>query len=351
MTLFEQVQKGQFLAATCDLSRPFKCGEWFLKSGLHCKLLYRGVLQITPRELTGDGKDIILSSGIHGDETTPVELIQYLAEGILCGQIHPVHRLLLVIAHPEAINHNRRFISENMNRLFEVRNPERNVECQIANELQWAVNSFYGTSTAIKPERWHLDLHCAIRPSKHVTFAISPYTDKHTRSNKLFSFLHHAKLEAVLLAHTPSFTFSWYSAEYHCAQALTIELGRVAPLGQNDLTAFTYFRDAMLHLITEVDLPIIWTDAVEVYQVSRTIMKNTDTFYFNFGDDLANFHFFNEGEAFAGDENIIYAAGSRGEAIVFPNRHVALGQRAVLMVKKANLIFDEQVRVCIKHDN
>lgn len=348
MTLIEQIKRGQFLKATCDFSQPFVAGEWVLDSGLHCQLLYRGVLQITPRELASDAKDIVLSSGIHGDETAPVELVQQIASSVVLGQIQPVHRLLLIIAHPEAINHQQRFMAENMNRLFQVRNFEKNNECRIANALQLAINSFYGTSIAIKPERWHLDLHCAIRPSQHDTFAISPYTDKQTRSNKLFSFIHHAKLDAVLLSNTPSPTFAWYSAEYHGAQALTVELGRVGKLGQNDFTVLVPFQDAILQLITDVTLPIIWTNEVEVYQVSRTIVKRHPEFLFTFDDDVANFTFFAEGHEFAVDGDKKYVADTHGEAVVFPNRHVVVGQRAVLMVKKASLIFDEQVRVYAK---
>ncbi len=351
MTLIEQIKRGQFLKATCDFSQSFVAGEWVLDSGLHCQLLHRGVLQITPRELACDAKDIVLSSGIHGDETSPIELIQQVALGVVLGHIQPIHRLLLIIAHPEAINHQQRFMAENMNRLFQVKNPDRNNECRIANALQLAINSFYGASVAIKPERWHLDLHCAIRPSQHDTFAISPYTDKQTRSNKLFSFIHHAKLDAVLLSNRPSPTFAWYSAEYHGAQALTVELGRVGKLGHNDFTLLTSFKDAMLQLITDVALPIIWTSDVEVYQVSRTIVKYHPEFYFTFNDDVANFTFFAEGDEFAVDGSQTYSASVGGEAVVFPNRHVILGQRAALMVKKANLIFDEQVRVCAKNNS
>ncbi|MEC6814231.1 succinylglutamate desuccinylase [Photobacterium toruni] len=346
MTLIEQIKQGRFLEATCDFSQPFIAEEWVLDSGLHCQLLYRGVLQITPRELSSDAKDIVLSSGIHGDETSPIELIQQIVSDIVLGHIQPIHRLLLIIAHPEAINCQQRFMTENLNRLFQVRNSEKNNECTIANALQVAINSFYGTSIAIKPERWHLDLHCAIRPSLHDTFAISPYSDKPTRSNKLFSFIHHAKLDAVLLSNKPAPTFAWYSAEYHGAQSLTIELGRIGKIGHNDFTLLRPFRDAMVQLITDAALPIVWTNDVEVYQVSHTIVKRHSEFYFTFNDNVANFTFFAEGDEFAVDGSQIYTATIGGEAVVFPNRKVAIGQRAALMVKKANLIFDEQVRVC-----
>lgn len=346
MTFVDEVKKGRFLSATCDFSLPFTTGEWILESGIHCKLLQRGVLQITPIEQISTAKDIVLSSGVHGNETAPIELIQQLAEGILLGHIEPVHRLLLIIAHPEAINNKTRFIDENMNRLFKIRNPERNLDCKIANQLQEAVNSFYGASTAIQPEKWHLDLHCAIRRSEHYTFAISPYSHKLSRSNSLFSFIQYAKIEAVLLANTPSSTFSWFSAEYHGAQALTIELGKVADFGENDLTLLTYFSHAVMKLITESTLPISWNNDVEVYRVNRTLLKQSETFSFSFPNDLPNFTFFEEGTYLGGDKEQEFIVDEKGEAVVFPNANVALGQRAALMVKKAHIIFDEQIRLC-----
>ena len=208
MTFLDEVKKGRFLAATCDFSLPFIGAEWRLPSGIQCTLTHRGVLQITPAQLDDESKDIVLSSGVHGNETASIELIQQLAEGILLGRIQPVHRLLLIIAHPEAINQQTRFIKENMNRLFREHNPERNVDCVFANQLQDAVHQFYEGSPTVQPERWHLDLHCAIRSSLHYTFAVSPQSNKTSRSRALFSFLEQAKLEAVLVADTPSFTFS-----------------------------------------------------------------------------------------------------------------------------------------------
>ncbi|WP_061012145.1 succinylglutamate desuccinylase [Photobacterium leiognathi] len=346
MTFVDEVKRGRFLSATCDLSLPFVPADWVLESGIHCQLLQRGVLQITPNEQISTAKDIVLSSGVHGNETAPIELVQQLAEGILLGHIEPVHRLLLIIAHPEAINHKTRFIEENMNRLFKVRNSERNIDCKVANQLQEAVNSFYGVSTAVQPERWHLDLHCAIRPSEHYTFAISPYSHKHSRSNSLFSFIQHAKIEAVLLANDPSSTFSWFSAEYHGAQALTIELGKVADFGNNNLALLAHFSRAMMKLVTESSLPITWNNDVEVYRVSRTLLKQSDDFNFSFPDDLPNFTFFDEGVYLGSDSGEAFIADEKGEAVVFPNANVALGQRAALMVKKAHIIFEEQIRLC-----
>ncbi|MEJ2762912.1 succinylglutamate desuccinylase [Photobacterium sp. MCCC 1A19761] len=346
MAFLKQVKKGRFLKATLDLTSPFEPGEWALDSGVQCKMPMRGVLDITPSALNGTEKDIVLSSGVHGDETSPVELIQRLAEGILKGEIIPAHRLLLIIAHPEAINAHTRFVTENMNRLFKAQNDARNVDCITANALQQAVSDFYHGSSQAQPDRWHLDLHCAIRDSRHYTFAVSPYTDNPTRSNRLFAFLQRAQIDAVLLSNSASPTFSWYSAEYFSAQALTMELGKVARFGENDLTLLEGFYNAMLALVTENDVPLEWYgETISVYKVTRTLTKHTDAFQFTFPADQANFTHFEEGALLGSDEGVEYTAAPGGEAVVFPNPNVAIGQRACLLVKKTRVNFREQVTV------
>jgi succinylglutamate desuccinylase len=345
MTLLHEVKQGHFLSATRDLSQPFEAGDWSLKSGVHCALTHRGVLQITPPHLASTAKDIVLSSGVHGNETAPIELIQQLARGILLGEITPAHRLLLIISHPEAINRHTRFIEENMNRLFREYNPERNVDCVAANRLQDAVNDFYASSPHAQPERWHLDLHCAIRSSLHYTFAVSPHSHLPSRSNRLFSFLEQAQIEAVLIAKSPSFTFSWFSGERHGAQAVTVELGKVNKFGENDLSILSQFNQTMLSLVTDLELPVAWRHEVAIYRVHRTLVKRTAELSFNFPDNLANFTFFSEGTHLGREPGQEFIAEAGGEAAVFANPNVAVGQRAALMVKKTRLIFDDQVRI------
>lgn len=339
MTYTDWVQRGQWLAATCDMSLPFTQEEWTLPSGILCRSLDRGILEFNPPQFPAQTKDIILSSGVHGNETSPIELLDRLVRDIMAGRLELSHRLLVMIAHPTAINNQTRFIEENLNRLFQVKNEPRNLECDIANNLQDIVSNFYGRSTAVAPERWHLDLHCAIRKSQHYRFALSPFTDKPTRSASLFSFIQQANLDAVLLSNRPSSTFSWHSAEYFGAQALTIELGQVAPLGRNDLTQLDDFDRAMRLLVSEPQLvETKWdSDKTPVYRVNRTLIKQSSDFFFLFPTDVPNFTFFDEGEHIGGDGETQFYIEQGGEAIVFPNPDVAIGQRAVLLVKPTSI--------------
>ena len=153
MALLKAVQNGEFLSATLDLSLPFEAGEWQLENGVLCQLTARGVLTVIPPDLSAASKDIIISAGVHGDETGPIELLQQLAEKILLGDLMPEHRLLLIIGHPEAINAHTRFIDENMNRLFGGINDEKNVDRIRANLLQRSVDAFFQNSPSENAER------------------------------------------------------------------------------------------------------------------------------------------------------------------------------------------------------
>ncbi|QUJ68931.1 succinylglutamate desuccinylase [Photobacterium sp. GJ3] len=344
MTLLAAVQQGDFLSATLNLSAPFEAGQWQLDNGVRCNLAARGVLTVTPPSLSVDSKDIILSSGVHGDETGPIELLQKMVKQIMLGELVPKHRLLLMIGHPQAINAHTRFIDENMNRLFAGVNEETNVDRTQANRLMEAVDDFYQHSPQPNAERWHLDLHSAIRDSAHYTFAVSPYSEKKTRGLALFNFLHHAEIEAMMLSGSASPTFSWYSAHYYGAQALTMELGRVARFGENDLQRLDAFHQAMLALVSKDALAAYDGDKeVCVYRVTRTLTKRTEGFSFTFPANQANFTYFPEGELLGSDAGETFIAAKGGESVVFPNPNVALGQRACLLVQQAEIELSDQV--------
>ena len=110
------------------------------------------------------------------------------------------------------------------------------------------------------------------------------------------------------------------------------------------MSRLAYFSRGLLQLVTKSILPEKWNSDVIVYRVSRTLTKQSEQFSFSFPDDLANFTFFEAGTLLAGDEDGKIYAFEGGEAVVFPNSKVAIGQRAALMVQKTKLIIDSQVR-------
>ncbi|MDD1791557.1 succinylglutamate desuccinylase [Enterovibrio sp. ZSDZ42] len=289
-----------------------------------------GVLEFVPPSAD---HAIVLSSGIHGDETAPIELVNQLVNEILNEEWVPKARTLFIIAHPDAIHAHTRFIEENLNRLFAGVNPERNKECRLANRLQHHVGQFF-TSCEAYIGKWHFDLHSAIRESKHYMFAVVPASSHATDVRPLIHFLSGADMDAMLLSRTPSSTFSWWSAEHFGALAATFEMGRVAPLYQNNMEEFAALKEALVASLTKSELPASQNKpALEIYKVTRTITKTDEAFSLAFSNDAANFTFFEEGECLAEENGTEYKAIKGGEAAVFPNANVAIGQRACLLVQ------------------
>ncbi|RTZ14450.1 succinylglutamate desuccinylase [Vibrio aquaticus] len=318
-----------FLFDSLDLEQEMPANEVTVAGGTIFKLHQRGVLEVIPKELSPESKHIIISCGIHGDETSPMEITDKIITDIQTGFQQIKHRLLFINAHPEATNAHTRFIEMNLNRLFDDKEYEPSKELDIANNLKRVVTDFFADTP--QEQRWHLDLHCAIRLSKHYSFVVSPKVRHPVRSQALMDFVASAHLEAVMFSNAPSSTFSWYSAENYGAQALTVELGRVAKIGENELDKLVAFDLALRDLISESEAEHLPRQPV-MYRVSRTIVRLHDDFDFIFDDSVENFTAFKHGEVFGHDGDKPLMAKNEGEAIVFPNRHVAIGQRAALMV-------------------
>ncbi|MDN3679271.1 succinylglutamate desuccinylase [Vibrio tapetis subsp. quintayensis] len=357
--------ENSFLNDTLNFKLNATKGVYSLSNGAKLNILARGVAEYVPETVGLKTKHIIISTGIHGNETAPIELVAQMVEDIISGSLQPLHRCLFIIAHPESTNAETRFIDENLNRLFGEKSPSpleepakgdpakknsadvvpKTVESVIAEALKEYVTDFYhGTEAHL---RWHLDLHCAIRTSQHYTFAVSPHTEHKVRSQELFTFLTNSKIEAALLSNAASSTFSWYSGHVFAAQALTMELGQVAKLGCNDLSRIESFKQGLTDLICASNSVLKHNDgqgldAIKLYRVNRTINRTQEEFSFTFDNKVANFTAFSMGELIGFDGETLLYADAEGEAVVFPNANVAIGQRAALMVVEADGKFENE---------
>lgn len=319
-----------FLYDTLDPDIEMSAQQLQLPSGVIVKLLSRGVVEVVPCSMSAETKSIVISAGIHGDETAPMELVDRVVNDIIHGELDIKERCLFILGHPAATNQHVRFVDENLNRLFDDKQHDKSVESDIAIELKSIVADFF-TSTS-EESRWHLDLHCAIRRSKHYTFAVSPkVTNQKSRHKDLISFIQKARVEAILLSNSPASTFSWFSAENFSAQALTLELGKVAPLGENDLSVISSFDTALRRLL-EGRLEQLHLATLITYRVTQTIKRLHEDFDFNFDSDVENFTQFEHGQVLGHDGDKLLFAKVDQEAVVFPNKNVAIGQRAALMV-------------------
>ncbi len=144
-------------------------------------------------------------------------------------------------------------------------------------------------------------------------------------------------LKAVLLSNAPTSTFSWYSAENFEAQALTMELGQVARIGENQPSLFR-FDLAMRNPIAEAE-PEHLPKRTIMYRVSRTIVRLHDDFDFMFSDLGTLPHSSTVKCLVMMVINHLWLR-MKTEAVVFPNRNVAIGQRAALMVCEVETRFD-----------
>lgn len=322
-------------------------GAWSIDARLRVEFLDTGVLALTPAD-PGE-LDVVLSVGVHGNETAPIEIVDELLRDVLRGQ-HPVHqRTLVLFGHPPAMNAAKRFTGENLNRLFPTGFDESaraafygqdGYERARANTLRRAVDSFFAEGTRLggPRQRVHYDMHTAIRASVQERFAVLPNAGDPARSVPYLARLAASGLTAILLNEEPATTFSNYSFREHGAHAFTVELGAVRPFGQNDLPAYDNLRAVLSDLLanrTPAASPYAqsggWPAALAPYEIRREIVKRTDEFRLCFADDVPNFTPFRAGELLAVDADQEHRATQDGEVVIFPNSKVAIGQRAALI--------------------
>ncbi|HJV74353.1 MAG TPA: succinylglutamate desuccinylase/aspartoacylase family protein, partial [Noviherbaspirillum sp.] len=132
-----------------------------------------GILQLTRPESPQSPIRLLLSAGIHGDETAPIEMLADLLHMLASTPRALVPDLMVVVGNPDAIESGARFIDADLNRLFRDDRGKlaSTMEARRADAIMHATSSFFS-----KPDidKWHFDLHTAIRPSLYPTFAIVP---------------------------------------------------------------------------------------------------------------------------------------------------------------------------------
>ncbi|MDN6180409.1 MAG: succinylglutamate desuccinylase [Halomonas subglaciescola] len=296
-----------------------------------------GVLELTPDDGTTinapQAHACVFSAAIHGNETAPVELIGELLCAIEAGTVRLGAPLLIILGNLPALRAGVRFIDTNLNRLFQHDLEVDGDEPDRARQLMAQVDAFYARYPGLPP--LHYDLHTAIRASLYSRFAVVPCAAAPTHAAQ-WRFLAGAGIQAVLHQHQPSGTFSRYSKHYHGAQAFTLELGRVAAFGHNDLAALAPML-ALLNALSRGEPPSE-APAREIvfFQVEHELIRHSEDFRLCFADATPNFTVFSPGmrlaqDASAGDTRV----GKSPIYVVFPNAQVEIGARAALLVTPA----------------
>lgn len=314
-----------------------------LSNGTDCQIWDTGIICFTPK--TYGHNDIVLSCGVHGNETAPIEICAALVQDILQVKLQLSERVLFLFGNPPAMNAGKRELLDNMNRFFSgahglTDNPDTaaSFEKRRCARLEQYVSRFYQAVPAGR-ERCLYDLHTAIRGSQFEKFAVYPFLHGKPWSEAQFSLLAACDIHCFLLMQTPATTFSYYAAQTHGAHAFTLELGKARPLGQNDMSRFSAVAETLRALISGDDIPtkpFVETD-FHLFEVYRAINKQTEAFELCFATSIENFTQLPLGTLLAKDGDIEYRVEQPGEAIIFPNASVALGQRAMLMVKPVSI--------------
>ncbi|CAB3767641.1 succinylglutamate desuccinylase [Paraburkholderia humisilvae] len=344
-----------FLAYTLAGNRPDSAQQQGVcANGVGWRWLDDGVLQFEPPAGAGMSvgvtahagaaadpdapvHSVLASAGVHGDETAPIELLSLLVRDIGAGRAPLACRLLVVLGNVAAMRAASRYIDDDLNRLFSGRHAQlpRSAEAPRAAALERAAAQFFANAPQRRSARWHIDMHTAIRASVFERFALLPHTGE-PMSRAMFEWLRDAQIAAVLVHTTKGTTWSHFTAEACGADACTLELGKVRPFGQNDLTRFTGADAALRRLLAgetrRVSMPATDASVPRVFTVIDQITKHSDAFELLVDANVPNFTAYAQNTVLARDGGYRYTVSHAEERIVFPNPSVKPGLRAGLMV-------------------
>lgn len=303
--------------------------------GVRMRWLSEGALEVKPPQARDNGQDLLLSAGIHGNETAPIELLDRLLHDIARGDLKPRARILFLFGNPEAIRRGERFVEQDVNRLFNGRHElSGGAEALRACELERLAASFFSVPDR---SRLHYDLHTAIRGSKIEQFALYPWKEGRQHSRHELARLRAAGMEAVLLQNKPSIVFSAYTYDQLGAESFTLELGKARPFGENDGVNVSLLETRLQQIIEgtepESDESL---DGLQLFSVAREIIKHSDSFRLNLPADIENFSELGKGYVLAEDiAQTRWVIEEEGARIIFPNPKVKNGLRAGILIVPA----------------
>lgn len=297
-----------------------------LENGVVLRWLAGGVLRIDPA--TPGTRHLLVSAGVHGNETAPVELLDRWLRMIVSGNIVPRHPLMVMLGNPAALRTGSRYIERDMNRLFNgADRVGQGFEGKRAALLERLAGEFFEGAC----EGLHYDLHTAIRGSRFEKFALYPWQPGRFLPDAEHHRLAGTGMQAVLSHDRPGHTFSAFTFRIPGVESFTLELGKARPFGDNTaldtgalesaITAFVEGREEAAGSALPVRL-----------RVADSLIKRSDGFHLHLDDHVENFHSLTAGALLAEDGPQRWYVEQEGACILFPNPAVAIGQRAGLIV-------------------
>lgn len=307
-------------------------------SGTRLHWLTEGALEVTPAAAEDCRLDLLLSAGLHGNETAPIELLDRLLHDIAGGLLRPRARILFLLGNPSAMRLGERYVDQDINRLFSgLHEQSSGCEALRANELEILASTFFSRPGR---ERLHYDLHTAIRGSRIEQFALYPYSPGRSHSREQLARLQDAGIEAVLLQGKPGITFSSFTYARLEAEAFTLELGKARPFGENQNVNLERLETCLRSLIEgQTGFPGESSlDGMQLFSVAREIIKHSGDFKLHLPDDVENFSELPQGYLLAEDvAGMRWIVEEQGARIIFPNPRVKNGLRAGILVVPATL--------------
>jgi len=301
--------------------------------GVRMRWMSEGALEVRPPAARDNGMDVLLSAGIHGNETAPIELLDQLIRDIARGDLKPRARILFLFGNPEAMRRGERYIEQDVNRLFNGRHEQTSgFEALRACELERLAASFFSL-----PDRYrlHYDLHTAIRGSKIEQFALYPWKEGRQHSRLELARLRAAGMAAVLLQNKASIVFSAYTYDKLDAESFTLELGKARPFGQNQQVNLQLLEKRLKQIIEGTEPPLEGEplNGLQLFSVAREIIKHSDAFKLNLPADVENFSELDQGFLLANDlADTRWVVEEQGARIIFPNPKVKNGLRAGILI-------------------
>jgi succinylglutamate desuccinylase len=290
-----------------------------------------GIVEIIPEN--SSLAPAVLSCGVHGNETAPIEIMNDLLGAISNQEINVARPLLFIFAHVKAMKEHKRYIDFNMNRLFcgNHLNYPKAQESKRAKELEEIMAKFYAP---FSQRPWHLDLHTAIRPSHVTRFAVFPHQENGVPTKEEMNLLANLDIDAILLANGKASTFSAHSCENFGAYAYTLELGKVYPFGKNPHEKFKAVKKGLIQFIKSDSILEKTSEKLPIqYKVEKELIKDSENYLLHLEEDYANFTPIAKGTLLETLKSGPYKTKEEC-AVVFPNNDVPIGQRTGLLVKK-----------------
>jgi len=319
-----------------------------LADGTKLKIIDTGVLLVMPAEEPVSAHKLVVSSGVHGNETAPMEIVDALISSIYDGQLKVRIPVLFIIGNPLAAKQQVRFMDDNLNRLFDGHHQNyKSPEATRAKMLEEVVSDFYSTDffssdsfpSDLDPTgmRLHYDLHTAIRGSELEKFAVYPYLNERPWNKLQIGFLEQCGIEGVLLSNQPSGTFSYFTSHRFGAHSFTVELGKVRKFGENDMRKFDAMDQGLRRIISGLEGFKSEIREIKLFSVVEEVIKRSDALQLHVADDAKNFTEFPVNSLLASDMGYEYRTRVDGERFVFPIKNVPCGQRAMLVVAPTKL--------------